>query len=515
MFSGAVVAILLHLAILPAPAFPASPPKDTSSEDDASAEEAPRLPRVKVEWNETRQTMVGFGGTMGWIHPHPAQQKEVFDLLFTKLGASVLRIRALGAEGDDEKCLEPVNDDGDPHTFNWPGFLTKETEAKNAVVIKAALKRGVKTVVPVTWSPPGWMKTTGRRRGGGTLEETRLREYAELWAAYVLSMKKHFGIDIATISIQNEPDLQYYYPTCSIPPALYAKAVKEVEGRFKKEGLNVRVLGPDTCRIYNVQEYVKAMEEAKVSPGSPILTHLYDLQIPYEKVQEDPKRWRTARSFAANTGRPLWLMETANYLSYGSKPGSYDEAMIWAQKIHWALVAGNCQVVCYWGLFFDKRGEALIYCAKSGADKYEVTPKLYTSMNYFRFVRPGMVRAIAGCEDQGILVSAFREAKKPKKKPDGELPVLGASAMPGAEVKPAEEKPPKEERPDELNARVIVMVNPKTAPVNVRVMSEVGGPWARFVTTEKSKCAEEAAVPRGGAVLLPARSVTTLVPSLP
>ncbi len=462
------------LAFLSRPAFAGSP-------------DGAQLPRVKVDWTQPRQTIVGFGGTMGWIHPHPTQRKEIFDLLFVKLGASVLRIRALGAEGDDEKCLEPVNDDGDPHTFNWPGFLVKETEAKNAIIIKAAQERGVKTIVPVTWSPPGWMKTSGRRKGGGTLEETRLREYAELWAAYVLGMKKQFDIDIGMISLQNEPDLQYYYPTCSIPPDLYAKAVKEVEGRFKKEGLSVRVLGPDTCRIYNVEPYVKAMEAAKASPGAPILTHLYDLKIPYERVGEDSRRWRNAREFARNVKRPLWLMETGNYLSYGSAVGSYDEALIWAQKIHWALVAGNCQVVCYWSLFFDKRGEALVYCAKSEDRKYEVTPKFYTSMNYFRFVRPGMVRYAAGCEDGAVLVSAFRE--------------------------PGEKKGPlKKERPDELDAKVMVLVNPKAATVNVRLMADVGGPWSRYVTTEKSKCAKEESIPRGGAVLLPARSVTTLVP---
>jgi O-glycosyl hydrolase len=470
---AAALAILPHMAILSQPAFCGPPPEDADSTPEEA--EAPQLPRVKVDWKQTRQTIVGFGGTMGWIHPHPLQRGEVFDLLFTKLGASVLRIRALGAEGDDEKCLEPANDNGDPLTFDWSKFPIKQTEAKNAIIIKAALERGVKTIVPVTWSPPGWMKTTGRRKGGGTLEEKRLREYAELWAAYVMGMRTQFDIDIKTISIQNEPDLQYYYPTCSIPPELYAKAVKEVEGRFKKERLDVRVLGPDTCRIYNMPEYVKAMEAAKASPGTPILTHLYDLKIPYEKVQKDPERWRKARAFAMNVKRPLWLMETANYLSFGSKPASYDEAMIWAQKIHWALVAGSCEVVCYWSLFFDKPGEALIYCAKSEDEKYEVTPKFYTSMNYFRFVRPGMVRCAAGCEDQGVLVSAFRDPKEPE-------------------------------------MRAMVLVNPKTATVNIRLMDQVGGPWSRYLTTEKSKCAEEGNVQKGAALLLPPRSVTTLVP---
>ena len=51
-----------------------------------------------VDWLDVKQSIVGFGGTMGWIHPHPDRREEIFDLLFKKLGVSVLRIRALGGE---------------------------------------------------------------------------------------------------------------------------------------------------------------------------------------------------------------------------------------------------------------------------------------------------------------------------------------------------------------------------------------------------------------------------------
>ena len=88
-------------------------------------------------------------------------------------------------------------------------------------------------------------------------------------------------------------------------------------------------------------------------------------------------------------------METANYLSTRITKGSYEEALVWAQKMHSALVDGDCEVVCYWSLFFDKKGEALIYCPKSEARNYEITPKYYTSMNFFRFIRPGMIRCSA------------------------------------------------------------------------------------------------------------------------
>ncbi len=437
----------------------------------AGPEEPPPL-EIRVDWDETHQTIVGFGGTMGWIHPGARVREQVFDLLFTELGASVLRIRALGGEGGDEQSLEMVNDNDDPNVFNWPRFPIGSTEAKNASIIKAALARGVKTVVPTAWSPPGWMKDTGKRAGGGYLKPKAsiLREYAELWAAYVIGMRRELGIEIQQLSIQNEPDLTYYYPTCRFEPDFYAKVGAAVQARLGKEKLNVRLLGPDTCRIYNLAPYVAEMEKAKVSPGAPILTHLYDLTISFGRVERDPERWREARALARRFGRPLWLMEAANYLSYGVEPASYEEAIAWAQKIHHALVDGNCEVVCYWSLFFDKKGEALIYCAETGSDEYEITPKFYTSMNYYRFVRPGMVRCTASCTDRKVLASAFKSK-------DG--------------------------------ARVIVAVNPT---LRTRRLS-LQGTWQRHVTTLDKKCAAEGEV--GDVVALTPRSVTTFVQRAP
>ncbi|NQT20145.1 MAG: hypothetical protein HQ592_10610 [Planctomycetes bacterium] len=111
-----------------------SPPEQKESRP-ASARE-PSGPKISVDWASTHQTIVGFGGTMGWIHPHPRQREEVFDLLFTRLGVSVLRIRALGGEGGDELSLEPRNDNDDPNTFNWPALPIETTEAKNAIIAR-------------------------------------------------------------------------------------------------------------------------------------------------------------------------------------------------------------------------------------------------------------------------------------------------------------------------------------------------------------------------------------------
>lgn len=141
--------------------------------------------------------------------------------------------------------------------------------------------------------------------------------------------------------------------------------------------------------------------------------------------------------------------------------------MVWAQRMHWALAEGNCEVVCWWALFFDKKGEALIYCAKSEDPAYEITPKFYTSMNWFRFVRPGMVRCSVRPADPDLLVTAFR---------------------------------------DTADRCVIVIVNPADKPIATALPA---GAWQRYETTAARKC--ERIEWQGGAAQLPAQSVTTFV----
>lgn len=95
-------------------------------------------PRAEIDWNETHQTIAGFGGTMGWIHPHPEKREEVYDLLFKELGVSFLRIQALGGEDGDESTPEPENDNDDANAFAWKEFDFKQTEHRAAAVIQAA-----------------------------------------------------------------------------------------------------------------------------------------------------------------------------------------------------------------------------------------------------------------------------------------------------------------------------------------------------------------------------------------
>jgi len=63
------------------------------------------------------------------------------------------------------------------------------------------------------WSPPGWMKTTGRMNGGGKL----LEEYRDLWAqcfVKFLDAYKKEGLSVFAVTVQNEPEATQTWDSC-------------------------------------------------------------------------------------------------------------------------------------------------------------------------------------------------------------------------------------------------------------------------------------------------------------
>lgn len=63
------------------------------------------------------------------------------------------------------------------------------------------------------WSPPAWMKDTGKMIHGGKLKS----EYKKLWAQYIVKYIKEYkkqGIDIWGVTFQNEPNANQRWESC-------------------------------------------------------------------------------------------------------------------------------------------------------------------------------------------------------------------------------------------------------------------------------------------------------------
>ncbi len=86
------------------------------------------------------------------------------------------------------------------------------------------------------WSPPAWMKTTGRMNDGGALKP----EYREVWARYFARWIKEYeaeGIPIWGVSIQNEPEAKTAWDNCLYTHEEERDFLKILGPTLEQEGL--------------------------------------------------------------------------------------------------------------------------------------------------------------------------------------------------------------------------------------------------------------------------------------
>jgi O-glycosyl hydrolase len=81
-------------------------------------------------------------------------------------------------------------------------------------------------------------------------------------------------------------------------------------------------------------------------------------------------------------------MSTSWYIN-----GSENEGLVWARKIHNAIVNGNVSAYIYWIGAGSSRGEApFIYLPKNDTSKYEIGGNFFAFTHWSRFIRPGAKR---------------------------------------------------------------------------------------------------------------------------
>jgi O-glycosyl hydrolase len=222
-------------------------------------------------------------------------------------------------------------------------------------------------------------------------------------------MLRKQGLKIAAISLQNEPDVARAYPTGKFSPKGLDLAARAFLRRAGHEKLPTRLLHPEVSQLGRLGKYLEEVGEETLKSCGAISVHGYSLTVDYYNLPEYKKMWREARKLVARYRKPLWMTEFSNYSGAfsGREQGTWKEGLAWARHVHLALVEGECSAVLFWGLYFDKKGEALIYAKENKAEKYEITPKFYTSKNWFRFVRPGAYRVDCLPAEGKLEASAF------------------------------------------------------------------------------------------------------------
>jgi O-glycosyl hydrolase/PKD repeat protein len=393
-------------------------------------------------------------------------RSDYFDLYTEQLGASAMRIGMISNQS------EPINDNSDPFVINRAGL---DYSVFDFDVLRRFKDAGVQTFVLTTWSPPAWMKdnlSLDFQQAQAVLWENTLNrvdpyyydEYAEYLVAALLMLKEESGIEVAAVGPQNEPAFNEPYPSAILSPVRFAEIIAILGPRLAAAGLNTRIMMPEQVFTQNFYSMAQYMAAVRANPAANqytdiIATHGY-AQDGIGAGQPNFSAWSTMWNDAQSGDFPkeLWMSETfPNNLTF-------DGSINYAMALYGAFRYGNVSMWTSWQIEDQllRVGQKLM--------------PFYSFQNYAKYLRPGAVR-VDLADGGDIYATAW------------DHPV------------------------DETLVTVLVNLGTTARVVQLAAASgtQLPASFSRHLTEENRGFETMGAV--GHTVILPARSVTTLVGS--
>lgn len=190
------------------------------------------------------QTMEGFGGALtdavGYVFSQLSkeQQDEMIQMYFSPehMGYTQVRIPMDSCDASVQ-MYEAASDEEDEELKK---FSFADTEKHIIPMLDAAERTAGKRVKIMLspWSPPAYMKTNGKRTGGGSLKPEYRKRWAEYLCRYVEEFKSR-GYEVARMSVQNEPKAVQTWDSC----VYTVKEEQEFLRDYLAPALNVHGLG--------------------------------------------------------------------------------------------------------------------------------------------------------------------------------------------------------------------------------------------------------------------------------
>lgn len=269
------------------------------------------------------------------------------------MGLSILRVR-----------IDPGG------SANWG------TELANA---QAAQARGA-SVIATPWTPPASMKSNSSTVAG-FLNTSSYGSYANYLESFVTYMKNG-GVSLYGISIQNEPDANVTYESCS-----WTGSEMDTWVANNSSVLTTKLIMPES-ESFTTSYSDPALDDSKAVGHIGIIAgHIYGTSASYY-------------SNAFNKGKEVWMTE--HYLSSTGISG----AMALAKEIHDSMTVANYSAYVWWWIA-DWPAVSYSY----GLVDSSGNPKIdgYVMGQYAKFVRPGYLRSNATYNpSSNVYVSAYK-----------------------------------------------------------------------------------------------------------
>jgi glucosylceramidase len=373
---------------------PAGTARFKKQEPELSFAAAPgREPTISVDEEKVFQTMDGFGfsltgGSATLIHrlapdPRAVLLQELFSTGGEGIGISYLRI-SIGASDLSDHVFS-YDDLPDGQTDAGLEHFSLEAEQKDLIPVLReilAINPEIK-ILGSPWSPPTWMKTNAKSKGG-TLLPGFYDAYAKYFVKYIQGMKAE-GIPLDAITIQNEPLNPANNPSLLMLAAEQAAFIKNNLGpAFRAAGLGTKIILYDhnADRPDYPLGILDDPEASRYVDGSAF--HLYAGRIE-----------ALSRVHEAHPDKNLYFTE-----QWVGAPGNFSGDLDWHVRV---LIIGATRNwsrnVLEWNLAADPNqnphtpgGCTRCLGALTIGDQIIRNPAYYIIAHASKFVRPGSVR---------------------------------------------------------------------------------------------------------------------------
>jgi len=350
-----------------------------------------------VNFNVTHQKLEGFGAAVAWYEgwllaiPEP-NRTNLYNTLFRDLGLDIFRIR---------------------NTYDYDsGYMSNI----RTIVSKALARNPNLKILCSSWSPPTYLKSTGKLDEGtlaGGPSAYVYDDFANWWADSITAWSGTYGVNIDYASIQNEPDWNgndrcLFNPTENSTYAGYNQAFEAVWQEFNSRwGSSMpKMIGPEAISWDGTKAYINALIDVNHAYG--FANHYYGCGDYYT-----PDSFIAGMTdFGTNYGyKPLFQTE---YQKLTGANGNFNYAMDMALIMHNALVYEGLSSYIHWTLFWADDSNSLVSLPSYGSSNYVINPNYYTFKHYAKFTDPNWYRTDANDSEPNYLrITAFKDPCEP------------------------------------------------------------------------------------------------------
>ena len=378
-------------------------------------------PSVFVDTDHKFQTIQGFGGAfteaaaVTFYKASREIQKEIIRAYFDIKeghGYSLCRTHINSCDFSlGNYAYSEVDGDVELKHFS----IDRDQKALIPMIKEAYLQKGEELKLFASpWSPPAWMKTTGKMNNGGKLKP----EYRETWARYYCRYIKEYkkeGINIWGLTVQNEPEATQSWDSCIYTAEKERDFIRDYLGpELMKQGLgNIKIIIWDHNRD-------RMFERAKVVLDDPTASkYVWGVGFHWYGMDKFDNVQLVHEIFP---DKKLFLTEGCQ--EGGPHLGSWDLGERYARSIINDLNRWTVGWVD-WNIILDETGgpnhvenfcsAPIIVDTKNNTLHYQSS--YYYIGHFSRYIRPGAVRIVCATTRDDLEATAFLN-------PDGKIAVV-------------------------------------------------------------------------------------------